>query len=126
MSRSKTRTTVGRRTRQEWSKLLKDWRESGLHEALFCARHKLKLTTFRWWRSQLRHELADAAESSADSFVSCDLRVSGDAWQHQTSTSDDACEVLFTGDERRIRFSRDCPRDLVAMVLESLRRRPCS
>lgn len=45
-----------RRSRHEWSRIIGEFERSGGTEQAFCRRRGLKVATFRWWRSRLRHE----------------------------------------------------------------------
>jgi len=40
--------------RDYWQRLLRRWARSGLSQAEFCRRHRLKAVTFAWWKRQLR------------------------------------------------------------------------
>jgi hypothetical protein len=43
-----------RRSRQEWSALISELEGSGDDVVTFAERHELKVSTLRWWRSELR------------------------------------------------------------------------
>lgn len=56
-----------RRSSDEWSEILEEWRRSRQDVAPFCEARGLKVSTFRWWRCALKdgvvEELAGAAVS---------------------------------------------------------------
>lgn len=43
-----------RRSRQEWERLIAQWRAGGESAATFCARRGLRVQTLQWWRWRLR------------------------------------------------------------------------
>ena len=109
-----------RRSRAEWSRLVDAHQSSGLSVVQYCRERRLRLSTFRVWQSRLRRS-PDRAQvvPAAATFVACDVgTTAGDAGG--------SIEVLLQGDERRARFSRDCPVELVVAVVAALRYRTCS
>ena len=44
--------------RSQWTKHLGDWARSGQTQRAFCAERDLALSSFRWWRAQLRRPVA--------------------------------------------------------------------
>jgi hypothetical protein len=54
-----------RRSREEWTETIGAFERSGLSHAAFCARQRLKLTTFRAWLYRLRA----ASESTTAEFI---------------------------------------------------------
>ena len=44
--------------RARWAGNLGDWERSGQTQSAFCAERSLTLSSFRWWRAQLRHPVA--------------------------------------------------------------------
>lgn len=45
-----------RRTREQWLALMLVYERANQSAPVFCAKHGVRLTTFRWWRSQLRRD----------------------------------------------------------------------
>jgi hypothetical protein len=53
--------TAGRRARSQtlpakqarWERRIRQWRDSGLSQRIFCQRKGLALSTFQWWRQRL-------------------------------------------------------------------------
>ncbi len=37
-----------------WQRLLTDWEQSGLSQAEFCRRRRVKAVTFAWWKRRLK------------------------------------------------------------------------
>lgn len=45
-----------RRGRAEWMKLVKQWRGGGEDAIVFATRHGVKVSTLRWWASELKKD----------------------------------------------------------------------
>jgi hypothetical protein len=50
-----------RRTREEWSGLVDELEASGESVHRFCAKHRLRVASLKWWRWRLRSERRSAA-----------------------------------------------------------------
>lgn len=50
-----------RRTRAEWLEIVSRWKSSGVDAAVFAARNRIKVSTLRWWGSELRDEVRPGA-----------------------------------------------------------------
>lgn len=46
--------------RDEWTKILQDWKESGQNQRLYCAAHGIAYSTFCYWNKKLAEEVARA------------------------------------------------------------------
>ncbi len=44
------------RSRGAWTRLVEQWRESGLTRKEFAARHRVKEKTLEWWAWNLKHD----------------------------------------------------------------------
>ena len=55
-----------RRTREEWAALVAEFETSDESLARFCARHRLAVTTFKWWRWGLRNQRPARAMARSD------------------------------------------------------------
>jgi hypothetical protein len=48
-----------------WQRLLTDWERSGLSQAEFCRRRRVKAVTFAWWKRRLRETQGPDAQRQA-------------------------------------------------------------
>ncbi len=55
-----------RRTREEWASLVDELDASGLSMQRFCAKHRLPVTSLKWWRWRLRSERRSTALTKPD------------------------------------------------------------
>ena len=46
-----------RRNREDWKRLIAEYRSSGMSSKAFAIKRRLNLGTFRWWAAELRDEL---------------------------------------------------------------------
>jgi len=53
-----------RRDAQEWSRLVRKWKRSGLGRAEFAARHGVAASTLSWWKWRLDRAHAHAAAAA--------------------------------------------------------------
>jgi hypothetical protein len=78
---SNKRTRGPSRTRDEWTRLVKAWKASGLTAAQFAAQHGLKAKALSTWRWRLRTEPKKPSDSLTPKLVQlsvADLVGSGD------------------------------------------------
>ena len=45
-----------RRTREDWKRLIAEYRSSGMSSKAFARKRRLNLSTLRWWAAELRDE----------------------------------------------------------------------
>jgi transposase-like protein len=57
-------TGYQRRNRERWQALLAEQRDSGLTQSAFCRERGLALSTFQYWKRQLRDGPAGEADAS--------------------------------------------------------------
>ncbi len=50
-----------RRSEADWAKIVSEFTAAGGSPAAFCARRRIKLSTFTWWRWRLREGVKPAA-----------------------------------------------------------------
>jgi transposase len=48
---------MAKRSRAAWTKLVREWRESGLTAKAFATRRDVRETTLLWWSSRLNREV---------------------------------------------------------------------
>lgn len=53
-----------RRRREEWAALVRQIEATGESPAAFCAKRRIRLRTFEWWRWQLRQDVTDKKRAS--------------------------------------------------------------
>jgi hypothetical protein len=61
-----------RRTRAQWRRLVEGWRDSGLTQSQYCARHRISVASLRRWRDVFDRESevgAGAASARADGAI---------------------------------------------------------
>ena len=64
-----------RRTRKQWSELVAKFGESGAAMSRFCARHRVSVQTFKWWRWHLREEAqAATAQDNGVRLIAVDVQ----------------------------------------------------
>lgn len=94
---SSTPRRRGRRTRSQWSQLIREQASSGLSQQAFCARHNLGLSTFGKWKRKL--DGIEALPLSAPAFVELPLN---------TQALEAGYEIEFDlGEGMRFRFRRN-------------------
>ena len=49
---------MAKRSRAAWTKLVREWRESGLTAGAFAMRRQIRPKTLLWWGAKLRREAA--------------------------------------------------------------------
>ena len=54
-----------RRTREDWAALIRQVEASGESPAAFCAKRRIRLRTFEWWRWQLRRDVVSDKKRSS-------------------------------------------------------------
>ena len=64
-----------RRSEAEWAKLWQEFDTSGETCEGFCTRHRLRVKTFRWWRSELRRRGRSGARAASKSLRFLPVRV---------------------------------------------------
>jgi hypothetical protein len=52
---------MAKRSRAAWTKLVREWRESGLSGNEFAARRRVGSKALSWWSSKLKREAAEQA-----------------------------------------------------------------
>ena len=57
------------RSRDEWARLVAQWRQSGQSRVVFCKRHGLAVSTLSDWARRLRTEAAEGAAEAQARFV---------------------------------------------------------
>lgn len=62
-----------RRSAREWSRLVREWKRSGVGRAEFAARYGVAAATLSWWRWRLERERGATAERSEVSTSSIKL-----------------------------------------------------
>jgi hypothetical protein len=65
---------VVRRSRAQWSELLSEFEASGESMGRFCARRRLPIRTFEWWRWRLRRERREGGAREEVRLVAVDVR----------------------------------------------------
>lgn len=116
---------------QTWRAIMARWEQSGLSQQVFCEKEQIKLTTFGYWRRELKRrdgraepaiELADRASAKttasplkkpAPLFVPVEI---------DESQSASACEIVL-GDGLVIRFPSPCDPGHMAQVVKTLEAR---
>lgn len=54
-----------RRSREDWAALIRQVEATGESPAAFCAKRRIRLRTFEWWRWQLRRDVASDKKRSS-------------------------------------------------------------
>jgi hypothetical protein len=111
---------------QTWRQHIERQRASGLTVRAFCSLHKLKATSFFYWKKEIakRDREADFSKATttapiAPAFVSVSIVDS----PVQRSTNDNGTPIdIRLVDGQRVRVRSGCDRDLLADVLTLLRR----
>lgn len=44
------------RSKENWYKIIKKWKDSGLNQNKFCEENRIKINTFRYWKYRFKKE----------------------------------------------------------------------
>lgn len=123
--------TRARDREQIWREVMERWRESGLSQQAFCEQEQIKLTTFGYWRRELkRRDGQDAPAMALDARPSAKTTDSSRKKpaplfvpvEINESQSGSACEIVLS-DGLVIRFSNPCDPSQMAQVVKTLEAR---
>lgn len=130
-----------RRSSDEWSEILEEWRLSREEVAPFCEARGLNVSTFRWWRCALKNGVVEKLAGAAVSRRSGRTRRWAQGGQSVGSTTpgfieviarsaaaepdgrrDSGVEVMVSGGrtQRRVRVAADFDEDTLRRVVRLL------
>lgn len=112
---------------QTWREIMARWRESGLSQQAFCEREQFKLTTFQYWRRELKRRdgQQESTKDGAGELKTSALRNPVPLFvpvEIAESQSASACEIVL-GDGLVIRFPTPCDPGHIAQVVKTLEAR---
>jgi hypothetical protein len=116
---------------QAWRAIMTRWQRSGLSQQAFCEKEQIKLSTFGYWRRELKRRDGQAAPA-----IAWDEQPAGQTTgspgktpaplfvpvEIDESLSASACEIVL-GDGLVIRFSSPCDPGHMAQVVKTLEAR---
>ena len=120
-------TSRGRDLAKEaaWRRRLDRQGASGQSVRAWCRRHRVKETSFHWWRRELARrdrERAPSARRNADTPAASFVPVQ--VTEEPVQGSDHQIEIVLP-DGRRVRVTDTVNREMLAVVLDVLERRAC-
>jgi hypothetical protein len=98
--------------RLRWLDLMKQWERSGQTQQAFCSERGLTLTTFQWWRRQLRPHKVKSAPAASFLPIPVTEPIGGSA---------QALIEVELGSGTRLRFSGDAALRAVAALSGRIR-----
>src|SRR5439155_20706666 len=111
MSKTHPSPIAQRRSAEEWSALIEEWKRSGLDLERFAARRGIRAKSLGWWRWRLKSEAATTApDQDAATLRLVEVRVDDPPQSPELAAP--AWE-LVTADGHRLRVDRDL--DCVAL-----------
>ena len=107
-----------RRSRKQWSELVRKFRASGETTSKFCARHRLSVRTFTWWRW---HLLGNSAATTRPKEKKVRLLAVDVKPALMTPTAPGAVHIRMADLDVRVEIGTDL--GYVAALVEALRTR---
>ena len=120
MATSNSYAIAVQQRREHWREIMRRWGESGLSQAAFCRRHKLRDGQFSWWKQWLAGMTARGegqSDAAAPAFVPVKIV--------QTNLADEnRLELLLKGD-RSLRFCAGIDPARLSAIVKALEALPC-
>ena len=120
MATSNSYAAAVRQRRDHWREIMRRWGESGLSQAVFCRRHKLRDGQFSWWKRWLAGMAARGEGQSgaaAPTFVPVNIVQAAVVDENQL-------ELLLKG-ERSLRFCAGIDPARLSAIVKALEAPPC-
>jgi len=120
MATSNSYAAAVRQRREHWREIMRRWGASGLSQAAFCRRHKLRVGQFSWWKRWLAGIAARGqgqSDAAPPAFVS--LKV-----VQATVADENRLELLLKG-ERSLLFSAGIDPARLSAIVKALEAPPC-
>ena len=112
---------AGRRSRQEWKQIVREWQQSGLRKAEFARRHGLNPTTLGFWCWTLKADL----EAAVPRLQLLPVQTMPVAGYVEAAVGAQRATVDLTGGALRVEFSLGADPRGIADLVAALRERGC-